>query len=669
MTPESIGGYQIIKEIGRGAMGVVYHAHDKGIDRPVAIKVIRVDPGTTAEAGAQLRQRLIREASMAGKISHPGIVTVYQLGEDGDNVFVAMEYVEGSSLELLLTNNPLLDRGWSLDILRQIADALDYAHKSKVVHRDIKPANVLVRGDGRVKVADFGIAKMTADASSGLTGTGMSIGSPAYMSPEQVQGAPIDGRSDQFALGAIAFQMLSGRLPFHGDTAHTLMYRIVTADPFEALPGDVPLTPGVRAALARGLAKDPANRFPDCGSFIRELAAAAGVEGLNSQTSTVKMLAATVPLPAIQSKNRMLLPAAGVLLLVLLGGGIYWYSHGANSPAQSSSAQTRLIKAITDGTNEEVNSLLSPETVNAVNPDGMTPLLTAVTYGKVDAVKALLAKGANVNKANHEGSTPLMVASEGTAYLPNNLPLVESLLAANPNLEAQDSRGRTALHRATAEGKLDVVRLLLDHKADIDQKTYDGATPLYYSVEFGKLPVLQFLIERHAQVDLSDSSGNTPLMVAAEGNAYLQNNAPMVEALLAAGSRVDSVDARGRSALYRASGEGKEDAMRLLLDHQANANLRSNDQSTPLIAAVTYAKLGAALLLLERGANVDLGDSGDTTPLMIAAETSAYIKDPADFIKLLLEHGAKRGIKDSRGRTALQRAMETKNVAAVELLK
>src|SRR5258708_10874246 len=101
MTPESIGGYQVIKEIGRGAMGVVYHAHDKGIDRPVAIKVIRVDPGTTAEAGAQLRQRLIREASVAGKISHPGIVTVYQLGEDGDNVFVALEYVEGTTLEHL----------------------------------------------------------------------------------------------------------------------------------------------------------------------------------------------------------------------------------------------------------------------------------------------------------------------------------------------------------------------------------------------------------------------------------------------------------------------------------------------------------------------------------------------------------------------------------------
>jgi ankyrin repeat protein len=446
------------------------------------------------------------------------------------------------------------------------------------------------------------------------------------------------------------------------------MYRIVTADPFEALPGDVPITPGVRAALARGLAKDPADRFPDCGSFIRDLAAAAGVEGPNSQTSTVKMLAATVPFPTPQKKNRLLLPAAGVLLLGLLGGGIYWYSHSANSPAQSSS-QTRLIKAITDGSTEDVNSLLSPETVNAASPDGMTPLLTAVTYGKVDAVKSLLAKGANVNKANHDGSTPLMVASEGTAYLPNNLPLVEALLAANPNLEAQDSRGRTALHRATAEGKLDVVRVLLDHSASIDRRTFDGATPLYYSVEFGKLPVLQFLIGRHAQVDLSDSSGNTPLMVAAEGNAYLPNNAPMVEALLAAGSRIDSVDARGRSALYRASAEGKEEAMRLLLDQKSNVNLRSNDQSTPLIAAVTFAKLGAALLLLERGANVNLGDSADNTPLMVAAETSPYIKDPADFIKLLLKNGAKRGMKDGRGRTALQRAVETKNEAAIALLK
>lgn len=674
MNPESIGGYQILGELGRGAMGVVYHGYDQGIGRPVAIKVIRIDPGTTPEAGAQLRQRLIREASVAAKVAHPGIVTVYQLGEDGGNVFVAMEYVEGSSLEHLLTNNPLLDRGWALDILRQIADSLDYAHKNNVVHRDIKPANILVRGDGRVKVADFGIAKIAAGATSGLTGTGMSIGSPAYMSPEQIQATQIDGRSDQFALGTIAFQMLAGRLPFKGDTAHTLMYQIVTADPFAAQPDDVPFAACVRAVLARALAKNPQDRYPDCASFIRELTGAAAVAAPVVQTSTVKMDAQPVPAPAPQpppSKSWMALPIAGglVVLLILLGGAIYWFMRPSVAVKQPASTEQPLIKAISDGASADVDKLLSPNTVNAANSDGMTPLLAAITYGKVEIARSLLAKGANVNAANHNGDTPLMIASEGTAYLPNNMPLVELLLAANANIETQDSRGRTALHRATGEGKLDVVRVLLDRGATIDKKANDGATALFDSVQFGKVPILELLIERHAQVDLTDASGNTPLMVASEGNAYLPNNAPMVAALLAAGAQVDSVDSRGRSALYRASSEGKVDAMRLLLDHKADVNLRANDQSTPLIEAVTYAKLAAAQLLVERGANVNLGDASDTTPLMIAAETSVYIKDPAEFLKLLLEHGAKRGMIDNRGRNALQRAVESKNAAAVDLLK
>ena len=282
----SIGDYELLGELGRGAMGVVYRGQDKKIGRPVAIKVIRVDAGTSAEESAKLRQRLVREASAAGRIYHPGIVTVHQLGEVGENVFIVMEFVDGSSLEHLLINNPVLDRTWALDILHQIADALDYAHKSNVVHRDIKPANIMVRSDGRVKITDFGIAKIATEA-TGLTGTGMSLGSPSYMSPEQIQATQIDGRSDQFALAIIAFQMLTGSMPFKGDTAHTVMYQIVTADPLE---GAISLQPEIRAVLARALAKHPADRFPDCASFVRELMTAAGLKAPPvAQTSTAVM--------------------------------------------------------------------------------------------------------------------------------------------------------------------------------------------------------------------------------------------------------------------------------------------------------------------------------------------------------------------------------------------
>ena len=690
MNPEKIGGYEILSELGRGAMGVVYHARDTHIGRPVAIKVIRLDPGTSAEEGAHLRQRLIREAGAAGKMYHPGIVTVHQLGEDGANVFIVMEYVEGSSLERLLANNPLLGRAWTLDILSQIAVALDYAHKDGVVHRDVKPANILVRSDGRVKIADFGIAKITASATTGMTGAGVSVGSPAYMSPEQIHAKEIDGRSDQFALGTIAFQMFTGRLPFKGDTAHTIMYQIVTADPFEPQPGDATLSPPVTAVLARALAKNPNDRFPDCASFIHQLTDASGVatpvpqtstariEALPANTSTQQTSTAKIEaLPPDTSKKWMVLPSiGGFLTLALIGGGIYWYMYWrccAPQPSQAPGPARIATQAPPAAEKPPVNATKDNKPGAAKKPAPVATahetLLSAVTNGKADVVKSLLAEGANINERDSDGNTALMIASEGTAYLPHNLPMVQILIDARASLEAQDTRGRAALHRAAAEGRTNVVGLLLNSGALVNPRNHDGATPLFYAVQFGKMPVVQLLIAHHAQVDLADVSGTTPLMIASEGTAYLPNGTPMVEALLTAGARVDTLDARGRSALHRASAEPKPDAVRLLLDHKAKPNLRANDGSTPLIQAVTLSRPAIAQVLISHGADVNLADSNGATPLMIAAETSAYIKDPTHFIKLLLEHGAKRGLKDNRGRTAFERASESKNAVAVELLK
>jgi serine/threonine-protein kinase len=702
MNPTRIGGYEILGELGRGAMGVVYHARDAAIGRPVAIKVIRIDAGTSAEESANLRQRLIREASVAGKIYHPGIVTVHQLGEEGSNVFIVMEFVEGSSLERLLSHNPKLDHAWALDILAQIAVALDYAHKAGVVHRDIKPANILVRADGRVKIADFGIAKMTASATSGMTAAGVSIGSPAYMSPEQIQASEIDGRSDQFALATIAFQMLAGRMPFRGTTAHTLMFQIVTADPFDQQPGDAPLPPAVRAVLARALAKKAPDRFPDCASFIQTLTDAAGgaAPQPKSSTTNIEPPAATTTQKPRESKSWMFAPIVGGLLTVgLLGGGFYYFTHrqepiAASLESPTPTPTTTPTTAPTPAPTPEptptptpaptpapptatplpvkaANEVKAPKkptpTPAPAEPTPVPPLAlhAAVANGKIDVVKSLLANGANVNETDPTGSTPLMLAAEGNAHLPNNLPMVEALIDARASLEARDSQGRTALHRATAEGKIDAVRLLADSGAIVNKKAKDGATPLFYAVQFGKLPILELLIAHHAQVDVPDNSGNTPLMIASIGNDYLPNNTPMVEALLNAGAKVDLVDPHGRSALHRASAEAKPDAVRVLLEHHAKPNLRAKDGSTPLIQAVTFGRPVVVQVLLNHGADANLADSNENTPLMIAADS----KEPARLITLLLEHGAKRELKDSKGRTALQRASESKNTAAIALLK
>jgi serine/threonine-protein kinase len=275
---DRIGRYQISKELGRGAMGVVYLASDPTIGRNVAIKTIRLGEVPDPEERAKLRERLFREARSAGILSHPGIVTIYDMEEHDDVAFIAMEFVDGPTLDQLLSKREAIDSARLMSILRQTAAALDYAHAKGIVHRDIKPANIMLASDGAVKITDFGIAKVTT--SQQYTQTGTILGTPNYMSPEQVQGLAVTGRADQFSLGVIAFEMLTGDRPFTGEHLTTVVYKIVAEEPPPAQRLNPTLGPQIDGVLRRGLTKKPEGRYASCIEFVNSLdAACANTQG------------------------------------------------------------------------------------------------------------------------------------------------------------------------------------------------------------------------------------------------------------------------------------------------------------------------------------------------------------------------------------------------------
>ncbi len=255
---QSVGRYRILRQLGAGAMGDVYLAEDPRIERRLAIKALRLE-GIGVRPDDRV-QRMVQEAKAAGRLIHPNIVTLFDVGEEGGNFYLAFEYVAGTDLAARLRAPPPLSLGEALHIAGQAAAALQCAHQQGVIHRDIKPSNLLLDEVGNLKVADFGIAKLAGQTTE-LTVTGSVVGSPHYMSPEQVRGEKLDGRSDLFSLGTVLYEMVGGRRPFEGDSITTLIYQILhhQPPPPPGLLGDS--EPLIGSLLERLLAKDRDQRF------------------------------------------------------------------------------------------------------------------------------------------------------------------------------------------------------------------------------------------------------------------------------------------------------------------------------------------------------------------------------------------------------------------------
>ncbi|MEE8201760.1 MAG: serine/threonine-protein kinase [Candidatus Acidoferrales bacterium] len=363
---ERLGRYEILEELGRGAMGTVYRARDPKIDRIVALKTISITGASEAEE-EEFRQRFYREAQAAGKLSHPGLVVIHDVGEDEatQTPYIVMEFIEGKTLEQLAKAGERLPPEKTLGLAKQVAAALDYAHSRQIIHRDIKPANIMVTEEGRAKITDFGIAKL---AMTQLTQTGQILGTPAYMSPEQLSGGTVDGRSDLFSLGVILYWLLTGEKPFAGDTTTAVSFKIVYQEPIPPSQLNPTLSPEYDYIITRALAKDPNRRYQRGQELAGDLddllqgrppksraAAGAAVEAAAEHTIIAQPRSsgaaagppptATVKTPAVvpalepaagppppEKKRRWVAPAAAaVVLLLLLGGLGWWWASGSDS--------------------------------------------------------------------------------------------------------------------------------------------------------------------------------------------------------------------------------------------------------------------------------------------------------------------------------------------------
>jgi serine/threonine protein kinase len=340
---DRFGRYEILSELGRGAMGIVYKARDPKINRVVALKTISLR-GQPPEEELEFRQRFIREAEAAGRLSHPGIVTIFDVGEEPETraPYIVMEYVGGQSLDKCLSSqvDHKLPLDTALQLIIELAEALESAHGQGVVHRDLKPANVLLTPDGKAKIADFGVAKLNL---GNTTLAGRAFGTPAFMSPEQLNGLSVDGRSDLFSLGVMLYTIVTGHRPFQGNSAITISYKVVNHEPVPATVLNAQLPQGVDSVILRATAKDPAQRYQSATEMVFDVQNLR--EGLVSwgkvkQPSPTRASAPARPKLAVGASDtrekirqvraltRRTLVAGGFFLVAALAYGIWAISFG-----------------------------------------------------------------------------------------------------------------------------------------------------------------------------------------------------------------------------------------------------------------------------------------------------------------------------------------------------
>ncbi len=424
------GRYQIVSELGRGSMGVVYQGFDPVIGRTVAIKTMLTEGFAPAEF-EEYKARFQREAQSAGVLAHPNIVTVYDFGEDSGVLYLAMEFLEGKSLQALVEEQTILPVETIIPMYEQVCSALDHAHRHRIVHRDIKPANIMILESGLVKVTDFGIAKMM---SMGMTQAGQILGTPNYMSPEQVKGRSVDGRADIFSLGVILYELVTGEKPFGGQNITTVIYKIINENPISPRELDATIPVGLSYVIQKALAKSQDERYQTCRELAEDLRNYRSVGGAAAPSATVILRVppiqapppealpplARVPsapvaaqpqvaaepqpprplsvqvIPPHRPQPRGTSPAVWVLLTLLVvgaaGGGYYYFKYKPEHPAATPTTPTADRPAETPGTTTppatEGGTPTTPQTETVTTPPSNPPTETAAAQNTPSEPKA-----------------------------------------------------------------------------------------------------------------------------------------------------------------------------------------------------------------------------------------------------------------------------------------
>jgi len=700
-----INHYVIQRRLGQGGMGVVYHGRHVTLESDVAIKFLPAH----LVSNADFVERFFREARAAAHLNHPNLISVHDAGTEGEVCYFVMEYVEGRDLSQVLKERNRFSEQEVLGFGLKVAAALAYAHKSNIIHRDIKPENLFLSNTGELKVGDLGLAKQTGDQGGSLTMSGMVVGTPFYISPEQIRGVKdIDPRTDIYSLGATLYHLVTGRVPYRGSSAAEIMAMHLNTD----FPWPQTLNPMLSdrfcRLLSKMMAKDRKERFQTMDQVGEAIQAC--LEGRPSkwlddgapvvsaiQRRSLSMSPTPSPAPAPRAKSSAAPVMVVLIMLALLGGGGWyvWRYHlqpqtspqtvaGGEKPPpaappkkepstpskpppppeelSSTEIAAQLKEAVERGDTARAISLVEKGPETDVLNHG---LRLAATHGRTEIARSLIVAKADVDgRAPNNLWTPLMNAASG-----GHTAVAELLLENGADANAQDKEHWTPLMLAAGKGHVETVKLLLDRGATINFQGAHGNTAFMQAVNQGKTGVVEFLIQRQADVNIKNERGDTALAMARG-----RGDNRLAQTLKSAGAQEVFAPTAAHPATTPGTGTGSKGDLAVAVSKGDSATVRalakSQDGATlgqQLRKAVALGdsaqQLDTTLALLEAGADPNLKIDNTWTPFLYAVAAGK-----PKVIHLLLQHKAEVNTKSDDGKTALIMAAGTGNLDLVKFL-